>query len=66
MRLLHGRVGCVKTWLAVGLRSVVSMLVINTREPARWGQPAGWMKYVCQDFKPAIPCGSIYKHARSA
>jgi hypothetical protein len=37
MRLLQGRLGCVKTWLAVGLRGVVSWLVIKTREPAWWG-----------------------------
>ena len=41
----------------VGLRALFPGFVINMIELAREG--CGWMKYVCQDSKPPIPCGSI-------
>jgi hypothetical protein len=56
MRLLQGRVGCVKTWLAVGLRGVVSRLVIKTREPARWGPACGLDEVLMSGFQA---CNSL-------
>jgi hypothetical protein len=65
MRLLKGARDAWKLGWQLVCRVLFQALSSRRGNP-HGGSVCGWMKYVCQDSKPAIPCGSIYKHARSA